>query len=111
VLWWPTLLAVAPDLIGFGQAKIAKRALVLTFGSAAPAALTGAGLPAAMICPELGPLDVGQDVFEKPVAALTTAHGGSAKSSAILPQSAMACDKKSPISQSVCGNMPRPAKE
>ena len=85
LLWWPTLLAVAPDLVGFGQAKMAKRAVVLTFGSAAVAALTGAGFPAAMIGPELSPFGVGRDVFEKPTSALTTAHGGSAKNSAILP--------------------------
>jgi hypothetical protein len=47
-----------------------------------------------MVGPELSPLDVGRDVFEQPVSALTAAHSGSAKSSAILPQSFMECDKK-----------------
>jgi hypothetical protein len=79
VLWWPALLAIAPDLIGFGQAKMAKRALVLTFGGAALVASTGASLPAAMVCPELSLFGIGRDVFKKPVPALTTAHDGSAK--------------------------------
>jgi hypothetical protein len=82
------LLAVAPDLIGFGQAKVAKWALVLAFGSAALAALTGAGFPAAMVCPELSPPSVGRDVLEKPVPALTIPHNSPAKSFAISAQRA-----------------------
>jgi hypothetical protein len=65
---------------------MAKWALVLAFRSAALAALTGTGFPAAMVCPKLGPLGVGRDLFEKPVPALTISHNSFAKSSAISAQ-------------------------
>src|SRR5690242_7747598 len=58
---------------------MAKWALVLAFGSTASAALTGAGLPAAIVCPKLSPYDVGRDVLNEPVSALTITHGNSAK--------------------------------
>jgi hypothetical protein len=89
---------------------MAKRALVLTFGSAALAALTGAGFPVAMVCPELGPLGIARDIFEKPVSTLTIAHGGSAKSPVILPKSFVVCDKKPPIFRgeaAICRIQPR----